>query len=66
MALPTAAMEKLLKDSGASRVSEESKLELAKILKKETQDHSKKASALAKHAGRKTIKKEDMHLCFEN
>jgi DNA-binding protein len=60
--LPTYAMEKLLKKSGAKRVSEPAKEELQKNLAKTIDQLTKKAALFAKHAGRKTIKKEDLFL----
>ena len=60
--LPNVVMEKLLKKAGAKRVSESAKEELMRILKKKIEELSKKASAFSKHAGRKTLKKEDIEL----
>jgi histone H3/H4 len=58
--ISTAAIERLLKTSGAKRVSEDSKKALQKILKKRIFELSQKASTFSKHAGRKTLKKEDL------
>jgi DNA-binding protein len=60
--LPTFAMEKLLKKAGAKRVSEPAKEALQKTLEKKLEQATKKATLFAKHAGRKTIKKEDVLL----
>lgn len=60
--LPKATMGKLLKNAGASRVSESAKIELAKILEEIGQEVGKKAVPFAKHAGRKTVKAEDIRL----
>lgn len=62
MSLPISAMERLLKDAGAERVSEEAKATLKELL----EDHAKrigiKAWEVAKHAKRKTIKSSDLKL----
>ena len=63
--LPKITMEKLLKKAGAKRVSENAKAELEKILKRKTDAVSKKAILFADHAGRKTVKREDVLLAIE-
>lgn len=60
--LPLAAMENLLKHAGAERVSEGSKSVLAEALDEEGQRIAKKAIVYCLHAGRTTIKKEDILL----
>ena len=60
--LPLAAMEKLLKQSGAERVSDKAKAALKNIVEEKANDIAVKAIQLAKHAGRKTIKGEDIRL----
>jgi len=58
--LPLAVMEKLMKNAGAERVSEDAKI----ILKRVLEDFSFEISALAMknaiNAGRKTINSEDV------
>ena len=60
--LPIAPIKRLLKNSGASRISDEAAQELAEVLEQIGEDISRDASKLAKHAGRKTIKAEDIEL----
>ena len=60
--LPLAAMEKLLKNCGADRVSDEAKAELRNALETFGYDLGKQAIRLAKHAGRKTVKSDDIKL----
>jgi histone H3/H4 len=62
MELPRAVMEKLLKAAGAKRISENAKNELDILLERKIQEVSGKAIVLSKHAGRKTIKKEDISI----
>ena len=62
MSLPIAAMERLLKKSGAERVSEEAKATLKELLEDHADNLGKKAWDLAKHSGRKTIKPSDLKL----
>ena len=60
--LPLAAMEKVLKQCGADRVSDKAKVAL-KIVVEEIADRiAVKAIQLAVHAGRKTVKARDIKL----
>lgn len=60
--LPLAAMEKLLKKSGAKRVSDSAKIALKDVLEDHAENIALKAIKFAAHAGRKTIKAEDIKL----
>lgn len=60
--IPTLTTEKLLKKATAKRVSEKAKIELSQILIDKLSYISIKAKKMAKHAGRKTIKEEDIKL----
>ncbi|MCD6466492.1 MAG: NFYB/HAP3 family transcription factor subunit, partial [Methanomicrobia archaeon] len=51
--------------AGAERVSEDASKELAKILEQEGIDLAREAVSLAEHAGRKTVKKEDVVLAVK-
>lgn len=62
MVLSLAGMEKLLKSSGADRVSQEAAEALRDILEKHAKELGEKACKYAKHAGRKTLKGDDIRL----
>lgn len=63
--IPLAAMEQLMRNAGAQRVSEEAKMALKELLEKQGIELTKKAITLAEHAGRKTLKADDVKLAFE-
>lgn len=60
--LPKSTMGKILKDAGAERVGEDAKEELAIILEEIGEEVGRRAVPFAKHAGRKTVKAEDIRL----
>jgi len=60
--LPVAAMEKVLKQAGADRISEGAKEALCEAVEEIGEKIAKKAIVYASHAGRKTIKKQDITL----
>ena len=60
--LPLAAMEKILKVHGADRVAENAKEALKEILESYAEKVAKHAVRFALHAGRKTVKAEDVKL----
>jgi len=60
--IPLAAMEKLLKQSGAERVSDGAKAAMKEHIERFAEEVSLTAVKLAKHAGRKTVKAGDIKL----
>lgn len=61
-AIPLASMERILKKAGAQRVSEEAKVALRQVLEDISVEMGEEATKLASHAGRKTVKAEDIRL----
>ena len=63
--LPLAAMEKLLKKAGAPRVGEDAKVALKEVLEDYAATICDKASKIAQHSGRKTVKGGDIKLAIK-
>lgn len=64
--LGLAAMYRIMKKSGAERVSDDAADELRKILEEVAERIAKQAAEFSTHAGRKTIKPEDIRLASKN
>ena len=60
--LPLAAMEKILKQAGAERVSDKAKEALKAMIEEEAEKIAVQAVKFAGHAGRKTVKAGDVKL----
>ena len=60
--LALAAMDRLLRNAGAKRVSESAKKALRDVLNDYAEEISKKAVKLARHGGRTTVKSVDIKL----
>jgi len=63
--IPLAAMEKIIKKAGDVRVSDKAKVALKEVLESRAEQIAERAWRLAEHAGRKTVKKEDITLSFK-
>lgn len=64
--LPLAAMEKMLKQCGADRVSDKAKVALKNVIEEMAEKVAVKAVQLAEHAGRKTVKGRDVKLAAKS
>ncbi|WP_400219348.1 histone family protein [Methanobrevibacter smithii] len=64
--IPKAPIARIIKDTGAERVSEDTKAELAEYLEEVARDVAIEANNVAKIAKRKTIKPEDIKLAIKN
>ncbi len=60
--LPLAAMEKVLKKCGAERVADKAKVALKNVVEDKAEEIATKSVRLAAHAGRKTVKENDIKL----
>lgn len=63
--LPLAAMEKLLKKAGAPRVAEDAKAVMKEVLEDYGISVGQRASRIAQHAGRKTVKGSDIKVALK-
>jgi len=64
--IPLAAMEKILKNSGADRVSDKAKIALKNVIEEIAEDIASQAIRFASHAGRKTVKAGDIKLAAKH
>ncbi|KXB08655.1 histone [candidate division MSBL1 archaeon SCGC-AAA382N08] len=60
--LPIAAVDRIIRKAGADRGSEGAAKELAEILEEKGIEIGSEAANLAEHAGRKTVRDEDVRL----
>lgn len=60
--LPVAAVDRVIRKSGAKRVSEGAAVALAEVLEERAIAIANEASKLAEHAGRRTVRDVDIRL----
>lgn len=60
--MPLAAMAKIMRNAGAGRVANDAKSALKQVIEEKAEEISSRAVKFAMHAGRKTIKAEDIKL----
>jgi len=63
--MPIAPVEKLLRKAGADRVSNSASEALSSILEDIGGEISRRAAALSAHAGRRTVKEEDVKMAVK-
>jgi len=63
--LSTAAVRRLIEMAGADRVGDDAVEELGKVLEDYAMKVGKEAAELARHAGRKTVKAQDVQLAVK-
>ena len=59
------ATDKIIRQAGADRVSDDAKQALAETLQERGIELAKEAKRLAEHAGRKTVNKTDIQLVIK-
>lgn len=65
MSLPKAPIERIIRKAGAERVSDEAVEELRKAVGDLGKEIADEANSLAEHAGRNTVKEEDIKMVTE-
>lgn len=60
------AMDKILRQAGALRVSDSAKQALAEVLEEKALAISQEAKKFAEHAGRKTVTEKDIKLASQS
>ncbi len=60
------AMDKIMREAGALRVSDAAKEALAEVLEKKAMEISAEAKRFAEHAGRKTVTDKDIYLATKS
>ncbi|MDI6643062.1 MAG: NFYB/HAP3 family transcription factor subunit [Candidatus Hodarchaeaceae archaeon] len=60
--LPVAAVDRVIRKSGAKRVSESAAIALAEVLEEKALAIASEAAKLAEHAGRRTVRDVDIRM----
>ncbi len=60
--MPKSIARRMLKEGGATRISDAAVIEFANVINKFAYSVAKKATRLAAHANRKTVEKDDVEL----
>ncbi|MFO7966328.1 MAG: histone family protein [Archaeoglobaceae archaeon] len=63
--IPTAPIDRLIRNAGAPRVSEAANKKMVDALEEYTEEVARKAVDIARHSGRKTVKVEDIKLALK-
>lgn len=62
MSLPKAPIERIIRKAGGDRISEDAIEELRDAVEEAGKDVAREALEMADHAGRNTVKKEDIEM----
>jgi histone H3/H4 len=65
MSLPNAPIERIIRNAGAERVSEDAVEELRRAVQEAGDEIAQDAINLANHANRNTVKKEDVEMATQ-
>ncbi|MFB6180823.1 MAG: histone family protein [Candidatus Nanohalobium sp.] len=65
MSLPNAPIERIIRNAGAERVSEDAVEELKRAVEEAGEEIARDATKLADHANRNTVKKEDVKMATQ-
>jgi histone H3/H4 len=65
MSLPNAPIERIIRNAGAERVSEDAVEELRRAVQEAGDEIAQNAINLANHANRNTVKKEDVEMATQ-
>lgn len=65
MSLPNAPIERIIRNAGAERVSEDAVEELKRAVEEAGDEIASDAADLADHANRNTVKKEDVEMATQ-
>ena len=65
MSLPNAPIERIIRNAGAERVSEDAVEELRRAVQEAGDEIAQDAIDLANHANRNTVKKEDVEMATQ-
>ena len=60
--IPLAPVDRIIRNQGAKRVSEEAVKEFSEVIEEIAGDLAAESAALAEHADRKTVKADDVRL----
>ncbi len=63
--LPVSPIDRIIRKAGAERVSGEASELLAEVLEDHGKEIATRANELAEHAGRKTVKREDIRMAVK-
>ncbi len=63
--LPVSPVDRIIRKAGAERVSGEAAELLADVLEEKGKEVATRANELAEHAGRKTVKREDIRMAVK-